>query len=188
MSVFAAIRAALRPVADVDLEVEDDPNDAHAESQPLQTGAQHEEATMANETTAPGADSKPGISQAAHDAAVAKASADGKAEGVTQGFKAANDRMLAILGAEGIKGDGKRMGAGLDLAIKSPDMAADAVVAFVSDNVAAATNTTQPKGGAYEQQRLAAAQLVQPNGGKPAADNSNKQALADAVARTNKRR
>jgi hypothetical protein len=95
---------------------------------------------------------------------------------------------LAILGAEGIKADGKRMAAGLDLALKSPDMAADDVVAFVSGNVAAATATAPaPKGGAYEQQRLAAAQLVQPGGGQPAADTSNKQVLADAVARINKR-
>jgi hypothetical protein len=139
---------------------------------------------MANEN-APGAASSAGISEADHKAAVTKANADGKAEGA----KAANDRMVAILGAEGIKGDGKRMGAALDLAMKSQDMAATDVVAFVSDNVAAAATATTPapKGGSYEQQRLAAAQLVQPNGGAPLADNGNKQILADAVARTNKR-
>jgi hypothetical protein len=184
MSVLATIRAALRPVADVIPEADAGADD-ETETEPLRPGAQHEEATMANETPAPGADQKPGISQVAHDAAVAKATADGKAEGA----KAANDRMLAILGAEGVKADGKRMGAALDLAIKSPDMTAAAVVAFVTDNVAAtATATAPPKGGAYEQQRLAAAQLVQPTGGQQQADNSNKQVLADAVARTNKRR
>jgi hypothetical protein len=185
MSLLATIRAAVRPVADVITDLDDDPNEENVTSQPLQTGAEPKEGAMPNENTAPGADVKPGISEAAHTAAVTKANADGKVEGA----KAANDRMVAILGAEGIKGDGKRMGAALDLSVKSPDMAAADVVAFVSDNVAAAATSTTPapKGGSYEQQRLAAAQLVQPNGGASVADNANKQVLADAVARTNKR-
>lgn len=182
-SVFAAIRAALRPAADA-LSEFDENSEGETEAQPLRTGAEPKEGDMPNDNPAAGADVKPGIPEADHKAAVAKAVTEGKADG----FKAANDRMAAILGAEGIKADGKRMAAGLDLALKSPDMAADDVVAFVSGNVAAATATAPaPKGGAYEQQRLAAAQLVQPGGGQPAADTSNKQVLADAVARINKR-
>jgi hypothetical protein len=128
-----------------------------------------DEVEMANEN-ASGAANSAGITEADHKAAVAKAAADGKAEGA----KAANERMGAILGAEGVKGDGKRMAAGLDLALKSPDMAAEAVVSFVTDNVAATAAASAPgKGGAYEQQRLAAAQLVQPNGGQPAGEQAD---------------
>ena len=39
------------------------------------------------------------------------------------------DRLGAILGADGIKGDGKRMAAALDLAMGSPAMTAEAVTA-----------------------------------------------------------
>ncbi|MBP2560841.1 hypothetical protein J2857_003610 [Neorhizobium galegae] len=93
--------------------------------------------------------------------AIATATTGGKADG----FKAATERLGAIMGAEGIKGDGKRMAAALDLAQQSPDMSAEAVTAFVTANVAASAPEpakTGKEAGAYEQQRLAAAGLAQP--------------------------
>jgi hypothetical protein len=140
------------------------------------------EQTMSDQN-ALGAALSAGISEAVHKAAVTKAEADGHAAGA----KAAGDRLVTVLGAEGIKGDGKRMGAALDLATKSPGMAATEVVSFVTDNVAAsATDGTSGQAAAYEQQRLAASDLVQPNGGK-AAEVTNKSVLSAAVDRTNKR-
>lgn len=45
-----------------------------------------------------------GVSKADHDAAVAKARADGKAEGIAEGTKVAAERFKAILGSEHAKG------------------------------------------------------------------------------------
>jgi hypothetical protein len=69
--------------------------------------------------------------------------------------------MTAIFAAEGIKGDGKRMSAALDLAGKSPSMSAEEVCAFVNSNVAAASATPDPA-AAYEAGRLSAAGLSMP--------------------------
>lgn len=74
-----------------------------------------------------------GISQADHNAAVAAAS---KAGG-TAGAAAAYQRISTIVSAEGIKGDGARITAAVDLAIKSPGMSAEDVAAFVTANIAA---------------------------------------------------
>lgn len=93
--------------------------------------------TSMDNTEKPGAEAKPGISQADHDAAVTAARSEGEAAGI----KAANDRVTAIVTADGIKGDGTRTAAALDLAMKSPSMASDDVVAFVTANVAEATTT-----------------------------------------------
>ncbi|MDI7924589.1 hypothetical protein [Ferirhizobium litorale] len=83
------------------------------------------------------------------------------------GYKAASERLGAIMSADGIKGDGKRMAAALELAQQSPGMTAEAITAFVTTNVAASAATTPaPQGGqasGYEQQRLAAANLAQPS-------------------------
>ena len=121
---------------------------------------------MSENQTVAGADQ----SDAATNAAVAAA-----ASGGADGYKKAMDRMNAILGADSIKGDAKRMSAAVELANASPDMAADAVIKFVSANVsatAAEADTEQdkpaPSPAAYEQQRMAAAGLAMP-GGKPAA-------------------
>ncbi len=76
------------------------------------------------------------ITQEAHDAAVATARAEGKAEGATAGAAAAYERMGAIVGNAGVKG---RESAAVSLAISSPAMPADAVVAFVGAHVAAPT-------------------------------------------------
>ena len=105
-----------------------------------------------------------GASTGADLATVAMAAAAGGSSDAA-GFKAASDRLSAVMGAEGIKGDGKRMAAALDLATQSPGMSAEAVIGFVTGNVSAAESAppaaaTQPS--SYEQQRLAAAGLAQP--------------------------
>lgn len=70
-----------------------------------------------------------GISQAAHDSAVAAARADGAAN--------AYARINAVVSAEGVKGNPGRVSAALDLAIKSPGMSTDDVTSFVTANVPA---------------------------------------------------
>lgn len=102
-----------------------------------------------------------GISQADHDAAVADARTSGHAAGVT----AATDRLSAALGAEGVQGDGVRMAAALDLAVKSPGMSGADVAAFVVANVAA--SKAGADASAYDKSRLDAAGQAQPEGGKP---------------------
>lgn len=119
-----------------------------------------EEESMSTQNTAPGADANAGMTDDALKAALAKAEADGRAAG----RKEAYERLAAVLGAEGINGDGKRMAAALDLAIQSPDMASDAVVAFVTANVASAASNADSQAAAYEQQRLKAAGLTEPAG------------------------
>lgn len=72
---------------------------------------------------------------AAVAAARAEGHAAGKAEGEKVGATAAYQRLSAILGDEKVKG---RESAAIDLAIASPEMSADSVVAFVSKHGAAA--------------------------------------------------
>lgn len=112
-----------------------------------------------SEDTKPAGGTQTGISKADHDAAVAAARADGKAEGE----KAATERLAAALGAEGVKGDAGRMAAALDLAVKSPGMSGADVAAFVAANVQAA----KPAAAAtdYAAQRASAAGLAQPHAG-----------------------
>jgi hypothetical protein len=102
-----------------------------------------------------------GISQATHDAAVASARADGKAEGE----KSVTERFNAALGAEGVKGDAGRMAAALDLAVKSPSMAGADVAAFVVANVAAATASNNAA-TTYASKRVEASGLAQPGNGE----------------------
>lgn len=90
--------------------------------------------TMSENQGAPAAEVA-GIPKADHDAAVASARSEGHAAGVTEGAKAATDRFVAVLGAEGIKGDAARMTAAMDLATKAPAMSAADVVSFVAGNV-----------------------------------------------------
>lgn len=68
------------------------------------------------------------ISGADHAAAVTAAFADGG--------KAAIDRLTAVLGAVGVKGDAGRMTAALNLAVASPGMGADDIATFVVLHVA----------------------------------------------------
>ncbi|MBY5763627.1 hypothetical protein HFO06_11060 [Rhizobium leguminosarum] len=154
-SLISAIRAAIRSGAlPSDLEdIEVDADASASNSQPPHTGATTTGATMPDNQTVAGA-------AAAATAAIAAAAASA---GGGDGFSTAMDRMTAILGADGIKGDGKRMAAALDLAKQSPDMAADAVVSFVTTNVAAGTAASAGADAAdYEKRRLAAAGLAQP--------------------------
>lgn len=80
------------------------------------------------------------MSQSAHDALVQKLNAEhqaaltaavatARADGVTEGGKAAHDRMAAILADDKVKG---REAMAMDLALKSPAMKAEDVVAFVA--------------------------------------------------------
>ena len=131
----------------------------------------------------PGADN-PGITQAAHDAAVAQARADGESAAMT--------RIGAVLGAEGISGDGTRMAAALDLATKAPTMSAEDVTAFVLGNVSA--NAATDPAEAFEASRAgavltpdASAGLSRPGGrgGKQRAD-LNRSAIFAARRNQNK--
>jgi hypothetical protein len=111
-----------------------------------------------------------GIPQADHDAAVKAA----RVEGEATGSKAATDRLVAALGAEGVKGDAARMSAALELAQKSPGMSGEEIAAFVSANVAASGK--QEPAADYERQRLAGIAkpgAVQPGGGKKATINTS---------------
>lgn len=95
------------------------------------TTSQTRRSSMSETSGAPSAEAQ-GIPKADHDAAVKTARADGRAEGE----KAGTDRLAAVLGADGIKGNAARMSAALDLAVKAPGMAAADVTAFVVGNVA----------------------------------------------------
>lgn len=90
------------------------------------------------------------------------------------GYHAACERFAAVLGADGIAGNAKRMGAALELTIGSPAMAAETVVAFVSANVgeatAAAPAPAARPAASYEQRRLDAAALTTPNSTPAKAD------------------
>lgn len=164
-SLLASIRAAVRPGAenpcldDVDGDNEATAGAAETEPTPLEPTPGGD---MSENQTVAGADQ----SDAEPIAAVATA-----ASGDADGFNLAMDRMNAILGADNIKGDAKRMSAAVDLANAAPDMAADEVIKFVSENVsttAADTETGQgkptPSPAAYEQQRMSAAGLAMPGG------------------------
>jgi len=124
------------------------------------TNVQKRSSSMDNSHGAPSAGSE-GVTKTDHDAAVAKSRADGVAEGT----KAATDRLAAVLGHDGIKGDGGRMAAALDLAVQSPGMAADAVASFITANVAASTPEASTSAEDYDKRRLAAAALSQPDAG-----------------------
>ncbi len=90
---------------------------------------------MSDPTGAPTAENA-GITQAQLSEAVATALNDG----IKTGTEAATGRLFAALGADGIKGDGVRMAAALDLAVKSPAMSGEDVAAFVITNVTAASS------------------------------------------------
>lgn len=95
-----------------------------------------------------------------------------RADGETAGRAAANERMKAILAAEGISGDGNRMSAAASLALGAPDMSADAVVAHVTAHTPAQKAAAQGnQAAAYDESRTAAATLGQP-GGSPQADTA----------------
>lgn len=104
------------------------------------TTSQTRRSSMSEINGAPVANEDAGISQAEHDRAVSAARSEGEATGI----KAATDRFAAIVSADGIKGNAGRMAAAVDLAMKSPGMATEDVVAFVTENVAGTANAASP--------------------------------------------
>ncbi|CAI2936148.1 S49 family peptidase [Aminobacter niigataensis] len=118
--------------------------------------SQTRRSSMSEKEGAPVAEADAGIPKAEHDAAVKAA----ETMGFGAGTKAANERISAALGAEGVKGDATRMAAALDLAMKSPAMSGDDVAAFVVSNVS--SSASSDPAAAYEASRVAGAGLAQP--------------------------
>ena len=104
------------------------------------TTSQTRRSSMSEITGAPAAMDDAGITQAEHDSAIAAARSEGEASGIN----AATDRFAAIVSADGIRGNAGRTAAAIDLAIRSPGMATDDVVAFVTANVAGAASAASP--------------------------------------------
>ncbi|RYC10168.1 hypothetical protein [Ciceribacter ferrooxidans] len=188
-SLLATIRAAVRPGSQPDAldAIEGEPDASASILEEPHSEAQHTGGDMSvNQTVA-------GAAQAATETIAAVAAASGG----NDGFKAAVDRFSAVLGADGIKGDARRMSAALDLATASPDMAADAVVSFVTDNVPASTTAAAPDGtpaaaeasapqqrpaaGAYEAQVQAAANLAMAGNQSPMAESGLHKAVTARI-------
>lgn len=155
-SLLAAVRNAVVGPVDAALDDEGKPGAAALTSTT-------KESTMSKDNPPAGGDPKAGatVTQADHDSAVSAARADGKSEGE----KAATDRLSAALGAVGVKGDAGRMAAALDLAVRSPGMSGADVAAFVVANVAASSQAAKPGDAAekYSADRTASAGLAQPS-------------------------
>lgn len=187
-SLFSVIRAAVRPGTAIDaLDLtEGEPGASALNPETPLAGASNIGVDMSEPQTGAGA----AAAAAALTSAVAAA-----ASGGGDGFKTAMDRMNAVLGADSIKGDARRMSAAFDLANASPDMAADAVVAFVAANVpatqaaiepapaAAAVSSPDAAAAAYEAQRLAAANLAMPGGSQAAGKETIRASWSDAIAK-----
>lgn len=183
-SLLATIRAAVRPGSQPDAldAIEGEPDASASILEEPHSEAEHTGGDMSVNQTVAGA----------AQAATATIAAVAAASGGDDGFKTAVDRFNAVLGADGIKGDAKRMSAALDLATASPEMAADAVVAFVTDNVpaiqaSAAPTDAKPSASAYEQQRLAAASLAMPTGSTATADTGSGSVWKASIAKANAR-
>ena len=142
-SMLAAVHAAMS-AAGANPVLDEDATDAAA-SEP-------KEPEMANDKPAAG------IPQAEHEAAVSAA----ETRGHEAGAKAATSRLATALGADGVRGDGARMAAALDLAQKSPSMSGEDIAAFVSANVAAGKPADAV--ASYERNRIEAAGQAQPGG------------------------
>lgn len=117
-----------------------------------------------------GAAADTAATSAEQDAALAAVLAEAKAEGVKDGTKASIDRFAAILGDDKVKGKER---AALDLAIKSPEMSAADVVAFVSTHAGAApaTQTIEQRMNG-QGAALSLGAPMQPAGGAAAAQKS----------------
>lgn len=59
------------------------------------------------------------------------------------GAQAVRDKCAAVISAEGIKGNAKLMSVAIDLAIKSPDMSAADVIAYVRAHIAGGSTNSQ---------------------------------------------
>ena len=109
-----------------------------------------------------------------------QATATALTEAREAGAREERTRIMTIIGHESIRGDGARMAAACDLAVKAPGMSADDVVGFVTDNMKPA----DPQAGYRLRDRETDAD---PLGAAPGGSRSTT-ALSDAVARTNARR
>lgn len=120
---------------------------------------------------------------------VENARAEARAEGISAGASAERERVAAIIGAEGISGEGPRMAAALDLASRAPGMSADEVVAFVTTNVAAAPKASSADASlsarGKQPDSLAAAGIDSPPQQPRAKLNANSIYAARAAAVTN---
>lgn len=119
MSMLAAVRGAMAAPDDDDLP---------------ETGVTGADAPKQKETAMSGKDNSAGVSQADHEAAVQAAETKGREAGA----KAASDRLVAALSAEGVNGDGARMAKVLGLAVKYPSMSGEDIAAVVVESTAAA--------------------------------------------------
>lgn len=157
-SLLASVLAAVRPGADPHSLEEGIMPDAEVSTiEPPPLGA----STGVSSMTLPNTPAGGALAGAELAAAISTATSGGH----ESGFKAATERLGAIMSADGIKGDGKRMAAALDLSQQSPEMSAEAVAAFVVANVSASTadaGTPGKDASDYEQKRLSAAALAQP--------------------------
>lgn len=126
-SFLAAIRSAVTSAPEA-MSSDEDEAGAIAPNVSARSG-QEQENVMSDDPNKPGATTASGITQAAHDSAVAAARADGAA--------GAYARITAVVSAEGIKGNPGRVSAAINLAVKSPGMSAEDVVSFVAESVPA---------------------------------------------------
>lgn len=180
-NLLDVVRAAVQPETITDSLDGNVPGASASQSPTPPSAVSLKEEEMSDPQNKPGA----GNADAGHAEAIAAARKEGHAEGV----KTATDRFAAALGADGIKGDGKRMGAALDLAVGSADMSAETVVAFVKANVPETKADAGGQWGSYAARRLAAANMAAPEAGQDADKKAaGKAVLAEAVDRTNKRR
>lgn len=132
-SLLAAVRSACTAAPSNDSQEREATGaaDAALETTERPVRAETERTGMSDQQGKPAAVNQAGISEADHNAAVTAARAEGEAAGVT----ATNERFAAVMGAEGVKGDAAKTVAAIDLAIRSPGMAAGDVAAFVAENV-----------------------------------------------------
>lgn len=178
-SFLAAIRNAVVSAPEVVSSYEDEAGalapDANARS------GHEQENVMSDDPNKPGAANASGITQAAHDSAVAAARADGAS--------GAYARITAVVSAESVKGHPGRVSAAINLAVKSPGMSAEDVVSFVAESVPA--NETQASAPAASLANRLAADGIDPLAGadQPSADKAQAgwgKAVAHANARFGK--
>ncbi|CUX40537.1 Lytic murein transglycosylase [Agrobacterium deltaense Zutra 3/1] len=175
-SLIDAIRAAVLPGSTTDVLMIENEGETGAKAPPSDPPPFAAQPTTGGDMTVQQSQSGPASAAAGTIAAVVTAASSGDS-----GFTAAMGRINTIVSADGIKGDAGRLNAAIELATASPQMTAEAVIAFVSANVPAAQAVSAKAGEgdagsakSYEQQRLAAANLAMPAGASSAAKASPK--------------
>jgi len=108
--------------------------------------SQNRRSSMSESTDAPVVEQNAGIPRADHETAVSAA----RAEGEKAGADSERQRLAAIVGAEGVAGNAKKMSAAMELAAKSPQMSAEDVIGFVSANVTAAPEKPEAPSASLE--------------------------------------